>query len=262
MRIREAFLSCSVMAAVGVLTAPAAMATDPTPSGSCHAGQYLVEAFGPSVVACGSGTCTEIRYTVSGGKPDHVATVVASGGTDCSTSSIVSVTGGKSSGNQWYAPGVGDPVTGLGKHACHEEAAKINPDGTVTDFKVKVIGQRSPTPKTVVTKKGNSIGRCEIVGIGEEGTVAPVTETLRHENCAVEFTLDRATGTVLSAQLTADSDPDCEFLTDDVANLEIKLGTESLGLGQFGEGYIQSGNNSCTTRIIGGKVYTWGSPCP
>ena len=46
--------------------------------------------------------------------------------------------------------------------------------------------------------------------------------------------------------------------------LTLKVGATaiSLGEGQFGEGYVSSGTNSCTTRIIGGRVYTWGNPCP
>jgi len=274
MRIKDVFLPCAIIV-VGLLVATPAVAQ--APSGSCDAGGWLVQAFGPTPVDCGTtGGCTEITYEVSSGPtPDHVAAVVASGSKDCSTPSIVTVTGQSVTGNQSYNPGAGDPITGLGKYSCHDEAAKVNPNANVSSFTIRVLGTRGAAPKSVVVKKGGKTAACEIVGIGEEsGAVAPVVETLRHEGCAVDFTLDQVSGAVLKATLNEASSTKplcqsgdnpstcCSLLSADVSELNITLGGQPLGDGQFGDGYIQSGSASCTTRIIGGRVYTWGSPCP
>jgi hypothetical protein len=262
MRVRKAFLSCAILAGI-LLAATGATAAE------CKAGNYTVTTPGPSFVSCGMNcTATAITYTVSGGAtPDHVATVVASGSTNCLTPSILEVTGAPASGNQPYDPGVGDPVTELGKRACHEEAAKINPHGSVVEFTVKVSGRRSPAPKSVVVKKGNKIKSCEIVGIGEAaGETAPVTETLTltSGNCSVVFTLDEATNTVLDAQLTEDSADDCDFEVNDTDAVKIVIDGKDSGSVEFGDGgYIQHGSSSCITRVFGGRAYTWGPPpCP
>jgi hypothetical protein len=259
-------LSCSVLA--GMLAVAAGAGADQT----CQAGSYTVSTPGPVAGA----SSTSITYTVSGNAaPDHVAAVVASGSTDCSTTSITNVTGTPATGNQAYGPGVGDPVTGLGKFSCHDEAAKINPNGSVVSFTITVSGSRGPSPRSVAVKKGNTIKACEIVGIGEAATVvqtAPVVETLTHGSCAVEFTLDRVGGTVLSAKLTAASlaagceSPDLGangvINGRSVEHLELLMDGISLGTGNFGDGYVQTGSSSCTTRIVGGRVYSWGAPCP
>jgi len=262
LRIKKAFFSCTVLTA-GVLAA--AVATADTPLGSCSAGGWLVETFGPTPVDC-SGPCTQVRYKVSQGPtPDHVAAVVASGGDDCKTPSIASVTGDSVTGIQWWDPGVGDPLTGLGKYSCHDEAAKVNPVASVTEFTIMVRGKRGVSPRSVVVKKGGKIGQCEILSLGDDdgGEIAPVVETLTHDECSVAFTLDRITGRVLNVALTPDSPTTCDLIVDDVENLNISLdGVGNLGNGRFGDGYIHSGTGSCTTRIIGGRVYTWGSPCP
>jgi len=263
------FLSCTVLAGGLLATAGGAEAVE-----TCQAGAYTVSTSGPTVV----GTQTKISYTVSGNPgADHVAAVVSSGSTNCSTPSIVSVTGSPLSGNQAYAPAVGDPVTGLGKNSCHDEAVKVNPSGSVVNFTITVDGVRGPSPKTVVVKKGSNISRCEIVGIGEVGAaeiVAPVTEIIKEPgtNCAVEFTKDQITGRVLHVQVTSDSGPGCQLHQTSVEDLELVLPTTqigtctnppcSLGKAKFGEGYVHTGLFSCTTRIIGGRVYSWGDPCP
>jgi hypothetical protein len=267
MRNRAAAVVSSAILAGVVLAAGTARADQ------CTAGAYTVSTPGPVV-----GTnATSITYTITGNNsPDHVATVVASGSTNCLTPSVVSVAGTPGSGNQSYGPGVGDPVTGLGKLACHEEAAKINPNGSVVQFTVTVSGVRSAAPKSVAVKKGSTIRSCEIVGIGDPAppeVVAPVTEIIKEPGsvCAVEFTKDQITGKLLKAAVTGDSDPGCTLHEIPVDQLKLEVDTPigqcadppcALGAARFGEGYVHSGESSCTTRIIGGRVYTWGNPCP
>ena len=265
-----AIIACSILA--GVLAVGAVAQAD-----TCQAGNYTVSTSGP---VAGAST-TSITYTISGNPgADHVAAVVASGSTNCVTPSITSVVGIPGSGNQAYAPAVGDPVTGLGKMSCHDEAAKINPNGSVVNFTITVSGVRAPAPRTVVVKKGNTIKGCEIVGIGDPAPVpdiAPVTETIKEpgSDCAVEFTLDRITGNVIHAEVVSQN-PECKLTQTPVENLNLSVsgvtdcppanvlqdGSCSLGPAKFGEGYVHSGSASCTTRIIGGKLYSWGAPCP
>jgi hypothetical protein len=284
----KAFLCGAVLAATGLLGAPAAMATGssssagPTPEPlppptSCYAGAYLVKVTrGPAFVSCTSnasntsGLCTEIEYEVSGGScpPDHVASLQGVG--------VQYVTGGAASGNRFYMPCDGDPLTQLGKYSCHQQAAKINPNAAVQKFVVGLAGQRKPSPTSVVVKKGSVVKACTILGMGLEGVPSPfeaasTIQRIDFEGCAVDF-VRSATGDVVSATLSPDSPDTCTspFLESDgktlkakpVSALQLTLDSVPLGDGQIGEGYVSSGTGSCTTRIIGGKVYTWGSPCP
>jgi len=283
MQTRKGAILCTILAGALVAVAGAAAAD------TCQAGPYTVSTTGPVLNA--AQTQTSITYVIEGGTSDHIASVVASASTNCSSPSILSVTGsGQATGNQSYAPAVGDPITGLGKLACHEEAAKINPAGTRAEFTITVSGARGPTPKTVVVKKGGQINRCEIVGIGEPGTAeveAPVTEIIRESGseCAVEFTLDRLTGKVLHVEVAAGSAQNCTLTQTPVENLNLSVsglstcttanqpnccppdkvnddGTCAFGTGRFGMGYVHSNSQSCTTRVIGGTLYSWGAPCP
>lgn len=57
-------------------------------------------------------------------------------------------------------------------------------------------------------------------------------------------------------------------LTADNIDLDGVGGMPSLGLdvplgdGQFGDGYISTGSESCSCRVFAGRVFCWGSPCP
>jgi hypothetical protein len=186
------------------------------------------------------------------------------------------VAGGKPNGNKFYDRCDGDPVSGLGKHSCHEQAAKINPSQSVQTFVIGLAGQRKPGPTSVVVKKGSQVKACRILGMGLEAGPSPfqaanTIERIDFEGCPVDF-VRSPTGDVVSATLAPGSPGDCSspFWDDDtkeltgmpVSQLQLKLGEQDLGSGQFGEGYVSSGTGSCTTRIVGGKVYTWGKPCP
>jgi hypothetical protein len=293
MRFKRAFLSCAAVAALGLLAAGTATAggghhyppppppppaddcsSTPIPQPappptSCSTGQYTITVTsGPSFVSCDSpsGQCTEIEYTVDG-NPDRVAALAGVG---------IQYVDGPGAG--WYPPCVGDKSTDFAEKSCHEQVAKFTPTN-VHAFKIGLDGQRSSGPTTVVTKKGSTIGSCRIVGIGLEGVAGQfqtmqTTETVTFEGCAIDFVHD-SSGAVLSATFDAEksSRPACsdsgadplnccsEIVVKNVDKLLLELDGMPLGYGQIGDGYVSSGVHSCTTRIIGGRVYTWGSPC-
>jgi hypothetical protein len=287
MRIRKAFLSCVVVAAVGLLAATGAASdcNTPTPAPSpppksCSTGLFQVSvSSGPDFVSCTptasnpSGRCTEIGYTVSPlssyGFPDQVTALEGIG--------IQYVTG---PGGQWFPPCVGDLVNVIGLRSCHEQAAKFNPNSNAKTFTIGLAGERKPGPTTVATRKGLlKLGQCTILGIGLDGVASPdqttqSAETINFKGCLVRFTRDPATNDVVRAQLltpTGDSGKECQSPTLNgaiidprpVGDIEVFLGDSTLGPGKFGDGYISTGDESCTTRVIGGKVYTWGTkPCP
>jgi hypothetical protein len=281
MRIREkVFVSCAVAAVVGLLAAPAAMATGSyscssfVPTVTILAGPCPVTSASPA--ACepvGSFTgFTGIKYKVTG-NPDHAATVVTANNTVLVPS-----------GFQSYPACAGDPVTGLGKYSCHEEAVKVNPNAAAAgEFWLVVEGQKAAVLQAIALKKGTCTKSLAIAGLGFDVNPFQATqkvETVNFKGCAVDFVHDVLTGAVLSAELNVgeSTKPVCsgagpfapgsccsEVISSDVANLTLNLnvpGVGDLGIGQFGDGYISSGQNSCTTRVIGGRVYTWGSPCP
>jgi hypothetical protein len=125
----------------------------------------------------------------------------------------------------------------------------------------------------------DKVAACTILGIGLEGGPDPnqltqTSERIDFKGCVVEFTRDPVTGEVEKAQLltpTSTSGEACESpsLQKDgtiaprpIGEIEVLLGGTPLLEPKFGDGYISTGTESCTTRVIGGRVYTWGSPCP
>ena len=269
MRIRRAFLSRAILAAlVVVLTAATVMAEDDestcinpsTPIAVVVAGPCPVSDTG-SPACTGAGGWTGIQYKINKSGLSDVATLVTENNSVPSGTSIQPAC-------------KGDSKTGLGKKSCHEKAVKpvVFNVGSDRFFWVLVNGTKEPIDTTVAGKSGSKVYCSKVPGLGLDGPPATVTETLTHDGCSVEFTLSGVTGAVISAKLTQESvDIGCTSpsLGDggainpkSVEDLEISLEGTSLGAGAFGNGYFQSGTNSCTTRIVGGRVYTWGKPCP
>jgi hypothetical protein len=218
----------------------------------------------PTAPACASeGGWTGIEYQVTGGLATDVVSTLVTANNAVLPNQVYLPTGFSLKPDCTAANGGGDLTTDIGEYSCHERAlrVKVNTDGT---FWVIVKGRKEAIPTSIAQKRGSCPTKSTaILGLGlDAAPVAPVTETLRHEQCAVEFSSDRITGAFLSAKLTADSDPDCQFFVDDVQNLRLVLNGTDIGSANYGEGYTNTGAGSCTTRVIGGKVYTWGKPCP
>jgi hypothetical protein len=268
MRTKIAFLTCMVVA-LGLLAAGGVSAGERGPSCSAFAPTVLVTA-GPcpvsstNPVACeAAGAYTGVRYKVTGG-PDYIAALVTANNT------VVS-------GGTVYAPCKGDPVTELGEQSCHEQAVAFGCRSVSAEFWIVVEGKRGPTLQSVAVKKGACVKSFAVTGLGYEiSAFAPLqtTENVDFKGCVVAFTRDPLTGAVINAELDLErstkprcssaGQTDCcsDVITTTVDKLSLTLNGVELGAGQIGDGYVSSGTHSCTTRVVGGRVYTWGSPCP
>lgn len=238
-------------------------------------GLWTVSATGPTYSGSGTAVRTSITYTVgllTAQQPDHFATLIAA---DDPSATVTGVTSASIA-----MPCEGDNLTLLGRLSCHERTVRVNPAPSQMSFTVSLAGVRPLVPYSFVVRNNKNLSSCVIAGLGPqtEETPAPVTEIIREpsSDCAVEFTKDIATGKVINAELTPESVLlGCDFIQTPVENLRLSVkglsscpvptlpdGSCPIGTAKFGEGYVHSGDSSCTTRIIGGRVYTWGSPCP
>jgi hypothetical protein len=174
---------------------------------------------------------------------------------------------------------VGDAsITGLGVLTCHEQVMLYNPKQSKAErFQVIAEGMRETSTTTVAVRKGNLLGSCEIAGVGEEiaidttGACVPScgdfdpnqtltrTEILNFKGCRVEFTFDLTTGAVESA---VPLDPlECDFYDLPAEQFQVIVDGVTLNT-TFGDGILSAGDNSCTCRSIGRRVYCWGKSCP
>jgi hypothetical protein len=270
MQNRKSSLYLAVVASAGLLAATPALAQDAAPSLSCSTPNgYSIVATGPAYVSCGvnnQDTCTQIIYDISGGTPDHVATFVrAEAGPVAATGSFTQTT-----------PCGGDSVIGVAAGAvCHERIARFNNQSTKgSRFTLTVNGRRKPLTTSVVVKKGSNQGACRIVGFGLLDTTGGdacvsscgnfnVNQTVRKiesfkfKDCEVSFEFDPNTGAIVPNGFTlvagncALSEGPSGALT--ISGPGIFSDSEQV---TFGDGFVSSGGDSCTTRIIGGKYYT------
>jgi hypothetical protein len=281
---RLAFLACAVVAvavAIGSRPARDVMATgfstckpltiDVT-DGPCTVAQFdlgspVCKPESTCVDDCGN-DYTGIEYTI-GTTVDYVATLVTANNT------VSPATGNV----EEPTPCKGDSSTGLGKYSCHEKAVKID-YADRQKFWVVVKDNKQPLMTSVVAKKYSNTYCAAVLGFGLDSVAAPVTQILTHCTdpevsstcCSVEFTLDQIGGSALKAKFTQESlDNDCSspemkadgtILGQPIGNLELVLDGRSLGSANYGIAELNSGDTSCTTKIIGGKVYTYGKPCP
>ncbi len=272
MRTSQPFLSAAAVAALALLAATGvlAQAPPPPPPTSCTNafGTTFTVSSGPNFVDCdgvpGGPQCTEIEYEVSGANNDVYA---------LQGLGVVSVT------PAGQIAAACDGIGSFGKGSCHEQAIKTRPDN-FGKLKITLAGRRNASPTSLATGPGNDQKACRIVGIGLEDGPHPAqtaqkTEIINFKGCKVEFTRDPWTNDVTLATLltsTGDGGKLCKSPTLQTGNiidprpageLQVTLGGLHLGKGKFGSGLFSSGKDSCTTYVIGGVVYTWGTdPCP
>lgn len=273
MRNRKAFLYLAVVASAGWLAAAPAMAADPVPALSCSAGSWTISTAGLDYVSCPAGTCTQVMYSVSGtGTPDHLATFVRAEAGPVTASGSFTQT----------APCDGDAVIGVGSNAvCHERIVRFNNQSTkASAFSLSVDGRRKPIATSVVVKKGSSQAACRIVGFGLEDSAGgdacvsscgsfnvnqtvTTAEIFKFKGCEVKFTFNLMTGQVTNFSLVADTTPGGSCTINGatggpVTDLFVSggpLGGTDTDV-TFGDGWISSGENSCSTRFVGGRYYS------
>jgi len=258
---KRLFLSGAIVAAASLLASPAAMATGYS---SCSSLSYTFTIVaGPCLVAdplnpvCGTdGEYTGIKYKLTGSQADHVYTLVTANNTVATPPAL-----------QVLPPGEGcNSSVLLGKDSKHEQCVKVNPQGATRSFWVVVAGKKKPVPTTIAVKKGSCFKSYATTGLGTDTNVFQAVvpkEVVAFKQCKVEFTKDPLSGEVVSAALTEDSPETCQIYETTVDQLTVTVpGAGNVGVPKFGDGYVSSGENSCMTRIVGGRVYTWGSPCP
>lgn len=276
MRTSQTFLSAAAVAALALLAATGALAqTAPPPTCTNGFGVTFTVSSGPNFVDCdgnpGGPQCTEIEYRVSGTNNDVYA---------LQGLGVVSVT----PAGQIAAACNG--IGSFGKGSCHEQAIKTRPD-SFGKLKITLTGFRNASPTSLATGPGNDQKACRIQGIGlEDGPNAAQTsqksEIITFKGCKTEFTRDPWTNDVTRVRMlttTGDGGKLCKSPTllsppglnpnDGIiaprpaGEVQVTLGGLHLGRGKVGSGLYSSGKDSCTTYVIGGVVYTWGTdPCP
>ena len=269
-RVTLSFVAVVALAATTALAAPPPLSCGvSTPWQQGQQGLWTVTASGPTT----NGGRTEITYTVkplTAQQPDHIGVLALDGPS-------LAVAG--TTGYQIAAACVGDSLTGLGKLACHERAIRVNPAPSQTTFIVSQSGERKLVTTSFVVRNNKYLSACVIAGLGEEqGTTSGSCvencggfhpfqsvrkiETFKFKGCEVTFEFNTETGAVVDffAQpvSNAPSTTVCEATEGLITDLivdggSIRIGQEQV---QFGDGWINSGTGSCSTRLIGGRYYT------
>jgi hypothetical protein len=282
MRIsQKAFLSCALVAAAGLMAAPEAAATGGCPTWTVtYQGPCAVSSSTPSAClpAGTDGPFTAVRYSISGSHISNVATLVT-------VNNLGNISVVPSTGVSIAKPCFGDSSTNLGKNSCHEIAVRINPNASTWSFWVVVPGRKQSVPTSIAVKTGACTKAYLVPGLGFDTNafaLAQKKETINFKGCAYDFAYDSLTNDVVSTDFNEDqstkplcglSDPpgSCcsQLISTTIDKLKLMLDADvcevppcDLGLPKFGDGYVSSGEDSCTTRVIGGKLYSWGSPCP
>ena len=264
MRVSKVLFAVAVVAAV-LVGAQAALALDPIPAKTCTTTNgWSVSTLGLVYVEVMNTTMITYNITpLAGSTPDHVGTFVrkeAGVPTPSGSYNISTLCGG-------------DSTFGIGSGAiCHERIVRFNNQQTKgSEFTLTVAGRRRPIETSVIVKKGNSQGACAIEGFGLEDTTSGLcvhqcgnfdehqsivkTEIFKFKGCEVRFDFDTTTGVVLDFQVV--SGP-CTATVGSVGDLTISgpgIDADSQ-LISFGDGWVGSGNDSCTTRLVSGKYYT------
>ena len=264
MRIRMAFLSCTVVAMAALLAPTAVLATGSgyscstfTPNIAIVEGPCPVifnDPLGPSCER--PGDATGIKYQNSGTLADHLATLVT-----------VNNNVGNLSGCQLYSACSGDPLTGLGKYSCHEQAIKINPANQTVGFWVVAQAtaanktQRLPVLTSIVAKKGSCIKSKAILGLGLEAPVTLAKTTKKTTKVgACEATLSTPATGPETFDLADDAPPECVVVDNGVPLADVTITTPGhSGTGLEAEEFSFVSKGSCCYSTVSratGKLYT------
>jgi hypothetical protein len=212
-------------------------------------------------VACqnpSDGDCSAMHYTITptnGLSADHVVTLV-------DYRMVVESTGDYS--NRYIQkPDIptensclGDNLVGLGSKDCSRQSVRMNDDGDTEHYTLSVVGPAALHPSSIVIKKGKVQEWCRISALGvstcNSKAQQATKKTFEFEDCIVQIELDPCTGepgeaSVISGACAIDSGP--------VESLQLVINGTTQNV-TVGDGWISSGENSCTTTLFGGKKYT------
>jgi hypothetical protein len=247
-----------LLAAALVLAATAAGANDAPLSCTTDGGGWTVTATAPfsATTSCPAGaTCTGMTYTIfprRGEIPDHVA-LLAAHDVDIvvPTSNFIS------------APCAGDSVSLLGFRDCSTQTVRLNQNlQKVGPFDLIVQDKLQAVSSSIVVKKGKVAEECRIASLGRPYEVfdakaqVPTSQTFDFEGCQVTIPTDVETGQGGPATITGAG---CKFVANGapVGSAKLIVDGKDVGFGSYGQGAFSTGSDSCTTRVISNKLYTW-----
>jgi hypothetical protein len=222
-------LFCASMVVIAV-AAPALASHAPVTCETIGDGHWSIVASKPTAVPCpAGGECTQIQY--------NIAPLLGKAGV--------------------MEPCVGDSVTDLGIHDCSTQAVRLNKNDFTQTYNLTVEGEAIAVSSSIVVKKGRTIEDCGIASLGTAPVVCDPKaqqsskETFMFEDCEVEIEVDPCTGAPGDAIVVSG---DCEVSGYAITDLELVIN----GVPQtvnVGDGWLSSGENSCTTRFYRRKPY-------
>jgi hypothetical protein len=244
--------------AIALLFASAAASASDAPSQcTTSGGGWTVNVSAPfEPVSCPAERCTGLTYNLTprrGETPDHVAVLV-----DHEPPIVIPPSTFTS------APCSGDTVSGLGFRDCSSQTARINQSQQKTGpFDLVVEGVVKPIGASIVVKKGKVIEQCRIASLGAPFEVfdphaqVRTSETIQFKHCEMTIPVDPITGEPGEATLTGTG---CKFVANGspVQSLSLTVDGVPLGNGNWAaDGGVSTGSNSCTTRTISGRLYSF-----
>jgi hypothetical protein len=247
----------SAIAASLVFAASAATASDAPTQCMTNGGGWIVSVTAPFDAAnCpGGGTCTGLTYMITplrGEIPDHVA-LLAQHDTDIVVPSS----------NFVSPPCTGDSVTLLGTRDCSTQAVRLNQNQQkVGPFDLIVHDTLKPVGASIVVKKGKVIEQCRIASLGRPYEVfdpkeqVPVSQTYDFEGCQVTIPTNVDSGEGGTATISGSG---CVFVANGlpVGVAKLIVDGKDVGFATHGLGAVSTGSDSCTTRVISNRLYTW-----
>jgi hypothetical protein len=216
-------------------------------------GGWTVRATDVYAADCGGLDCTGISYAVvpnRGQTPDHVAVLVEH-------DANVIVPGSKNVAE----PCAGDTVTSLGARDCSSRAVRMNQNSETDSFDLVAEGEQVAVGSSIVVKKGKTTEQCRIASLGapnlflDDNAQYTTSQTIDFTGCVVSIPTDLA-GEGGPATLTG---PGCAFVANGVPSgiAQLIVDGKDVGFLTQGSGYVSSGTDSCTTRIINRRIYSW-----
>jgi len=182
---------------------------------------------------------------LKGRQPDHVAVLV-----DHELTVVPST-------SRYASPACdGDGVTNIGIRDCSTQAVRMNKDSDTGYFDLIVEGSAAAVGKSIVVKKGTVIEECRIASLAPS-TCNPkaqlaTKESFQFEDCTVEIELDPCTGEPGPATITGP----CEVDSAPIGTLSLSINGGTPQVVTVGDGWISSGENSCSTKLFYGTSYT------